>query len=96
MAQRLMILEQVFTELLNRYTNDRKLITQLWSDINKHYSNKHRHYHNLSHLDHLLEQLIEVKNAITDWNTILFSLFYHDVIYKPLRKDNEEKSAALT
>ena len=87
------MLEQVFVDLLNRYASDEKYIAQLWSEINKHYSNKHRHYHNLSHLDHLLQQLIEVKNDVADWDTILFSLYYHDIIYKPLSKDNEENSA---
>ena len=32
---------------------------------------------------------------IENWDTLLFSLFYHDIIYNPLRQDNEEKSAAL-
>lgn len=89
------MLEQVFISLLKHYTTEEKYLAQLWSTINKHYSNKNRHYHNLSHLDHLLQQLIEVKSDVADWDTILFSLYYHDIIYKPLSKDNEEKSAAL-
>src|SRR5690606_36924476 len=30
-----------------------------------------------------------------NWETILFTLYYHDIIYNPLKSDNEEKSAAL-
>lgn len=36
-----------------------------------------------------------VKSEISNWNILLFSIWYHDIIYKPTRKDNEEKSAFL-
>jgi len=36
-----------------------------------------------------------VKAQIAHWDMVLFALFYHDIIYKATRKDNEEKSAAL-
>ena len=35
------------------------------------------------------------KSEITDFNTLLFSIFYHDIIYNPKRSDNELKSAQL-
>ena len=34
-----------------------------------------------------------MKTEINSWNTILFTLFYHDVIYNSLKSNNEEKSA---
>lgn len=36
-----------------------------------------------------------MKNDIGDWDVVVFALFYHDVIHKPLRSDNEEQSATL-
>ncbi|MBL6448695.1 hypothetical protein JMN32_20450 [Fulvivirga sp. 29W222] len=76
-----------------KYTDDRKLVEELWEEIRTHYTCKHRHYHNLDHLHNLLEQLTEVKAQIKNWDVVLFALFYHDLIYNPVKRDNEEKSA---
>jgi predicted metal-dependent HD superfamily phosphohydrolase len=34
-------------------------------------------------------------NKLDDPDTVLFSIFYHDIIYQTTQGDNEEKSAAL-
>ena len=49
----------------------------------------------MKHLHHLYDELLQVKQNIKDWDTITFSIFYHDIFYSPLRKDNELKSAEL-
>jgi predicted metal-dependent HD superfamily phosphohydrolase len=90
-----MPLKQTFQNLLANYTSDENLVEKCWTEIEKNYANKKRHYHTLQHLGNLLLQLTEVKNSIQSWDTILFTLYYHDVIYNPLRSDNEEKSAKL-
>lgn len=89
------MLKDTFIELLTTYTNNNQLINELWTEVETHYSDKNRHYHTLQHLDKLLVQLTEVKDAIHNWETILFTLYYHDIIYKSLNSDNEEKSATL-
>lgn len=89
------MLESVFTELLRRYTADDHYIETLWHTLLKKYSGRKRYYHNLLHLEAMFQQLTFSKPHIQDWDTILFSLFYHDAIYNPLRQDNEERSAAL-
>jgi predicted metal-dependent HD superfamily phosphohydrolase len=89
------LLKQLFTELLTKYTGNSSLVNELWTEIEHHYSGKKRHYHTLQHLENLLQQLTTIKAALMDWDAVLFSLYYHDSIYNPLKKDNEEKSAAL-
>ncbi|HLK29328.1 MAG TPA: hypothetical protein VKT28_12175 [Puia sp.] len=89
------MLKETFIELLTNYTEQVSLKIELWSEIEKYYSNRKRHYHTLQHLNNLLFQLIEVKNEIQHWETILFTLYYHDIIYNSLKSDNEEKSAEL-
>ena len=42
-----------------------------------------------------MEQLTTVKTEIASWDAILFSLYYHDIVYNTLKTDNEEKSAEL-
>lgn len=89
------MLKETFTKLLANYTDDDRLTNELWTEIEEHYSAKNRHYHNLQHLDSLYQQLAMVRDQIAHWETILFSLFYHDIIYNPLKSNNEEKSAEL-
>jgi predicted metal-dependent HD superfamily phosphohydrolase len=80
---------------LTNYTDDISLINDLWTEIEVHYTDKKRFYHNLSHLNNLLFQLLQVKDKIENWETILFTLFYHDIVYNSLKSDNEERSAKL-
>lgn len=89
------MLPSIFTQLLKNYTSDESLIKELWSETEKHYTSKGRHYHTLVHLQNMYTQLLVIKEKIRDWDTLLFSLFYHDIIYKSTRKGNEERSAAL-
>ena len=89
------MLKETYLELLSYYTKNNSLVNELWLEIEQKYSEKKRHYHNLQHLENLLQQLIEVKDKIQNWNIILFTLFYHDSIYNSLKTNNEEKSADL-
>ena len=89
------MLKETFIELLEKYTDDKSLIEELWTEIETNYSGKKRHYHTLEHLENLFNQLESVKEELQNWETILFTLFYHDVIYKAVKSDNEEKSAEL-
>jgi predicted metal-dependent HD superfamily phosphohydrolase len=89
------VLKEIFIELLTKYTDNDRVRNELWTEIEKNYSSKKRHYHTLEHLDNLLSQLTDVKSEIQNWETILFTLFYHDIIYNSIKSDNEEKSAEL-
>lgn len=89
------MLKKTFYDLVSNYIMDTIHIDRLWTELESAYSNKKRHYHNLTHLENLLIQLTEIKSKIMDFNTILFSMFYHDIVYNTLKSDNEEKSAEL-
>ena len=81
-------------ELANLTTNN-SLMDKLWSEIRSNYSRSKRHYHNLTHLDNLFEQLLPIRSQIEHWQALIFSIAYHDIVYNTLKKDNEERSAAL-
>ncbi|MBO9674503.1 MAG: hypothetical protein J7577_13730 [Sphingobacteriaceae bacterium] len=89
------MLKETFTELLKNYTKNESIITDFWEEIEENYTRKERYYHALQHLDNLLKYLFEVKDKIESWETILFTLFYHDIIYNALNPDNEAQSAEL-
>lgn len=89
------MLKKTFIELLRNYTENENLIIELWTEIERYHSGKKRHYHNLKHLENLLYSLIDIKDEISNWEAILFTLFYHDIIYNSTKSDNEEKSSEL-
>ena len=89
------MLQSTFIKLCSSYSDDKAQVENLWTELMKHYQERGRHYHTLLHLENMLTQLSEVKTNITDWDTILFSLYYHDVIYNSIKANNEEKSAML-
>lgn len=91
----MLMLRNTFIELLKNYTKDDSLIDHLWTEIVEQYAAHNRYYHTLQHLDNLLLLLIDLKEKIKNWDVILFTLYYHDIIYDPLQSDNEEKSADL-
>lgn len=89
------MISRIFSELIAKYTDDPALKLKSWVEIEKAYSSAGRYYHNINHLEFLLSQLEKVKDRILNWDTVLFTLFYHDIIYHPTESDNEMKSAAF-
>jgi len=88
-------MKDIFHSLISNYTPGQSLHGELWNEIQDQYTKKSRHYHTLAHLQNMYDQLLEVKDDIHSWDTSLFSLFYHDIIYNAAKGNNEEKSAAL-
>jgi predicted metal-dependent HD superfamily phosphohydrolase len=80
-------------ELAQKYSRDSLLIDVVWETINKKYSERNRHYHNLKHIESMLELTKENETAITNLDEVLFAIWFHDSIYKSRSKRNEEKSA---
>ncbi|XP_065888499.1 uncharacterized protein [Dysidea avara] len=67
-----------------------------WEIIHSRYSEKTRHYHTLKHIGHMLWLMNTdqtVSNNILDSTSMTFAVFFHDLIYDPLSKENEDKSA---
>ena len=89
------MLKSTFFELIFKHNSNLELAEKLWVELVKEYSSKKRYYHSLTHLDNLLIQLTKIKSDINDWDTVLFSLFYHDIIYNAKSQKNEENSAEL-
>lgn len=84
-----------FLQLVNKYSNNNELATNLWLEIFTKYSEPKRHYHTISHLEAVIADLTDVKDKIIDWDTTLFAVFYHDIIYKASSGTNESDSAKL-
>ena len=89
------MLKETYFSLLAKYTSSQKLRQDFWLEIEQNYSRPKRHYHTLLHLEHLIQQLESVKEKIQNWEAVLWSLYYHDIVYNSLSTKNEEKSADL-
>lgn len=74
-----------FLNLLSKYSENKNFNSECWSEIENSYSSRSRYYHNLEHLENMFSELDKVKPEIADIDTILLSIYYHDIIYKPLK-----------
>jgi len=88
-----MNLKEIYSELLLNFCFSANEIQQNWLDLEKAYSKKSRHYHNLTHLKEMIESFEMYHDKLENPNEILFSIFYHDFVYSASKKDNELKSA---
>jgi len=91
----LMELHETFTGLLTRIGFTGEDIPAHWLALEKAYSNKSRHYHNLTHLQEMIVCFEAYKSELQVPDEVLYAIFYHDIVYKSTRKDNELKSAEL-
>ncbi|WP_319616483.1 HD domain-containing protein [Flavobacterium flavipigmentatum] len=87
------MVKEIYTDLLLNIGFDENKIQQKWLDLEKVYSVKSRHYHNLTHLEDMIVSFETYRDQIQNPNEIIFAIFYHDYIYKSSKKDNELKSA---
>ena len=86
-------LKKSFFNLISSISSEKSLKKTLWTEIELKYNHRSRSYHNLSHIKSMLDQVAEFESQIKDQQLLAFSIWYHDLIYNPLRRDNELKSA---
>ena len=79
-----------FQELCHRVEISDPIATTVFAELVRHYGEEHRTYHNLTHIDRMLGWLDSVGENL---DAIELAIWFHDVIYDPQGKDNEDKSA---
>jgi predicted metal-dependent HD superfamily phosphohydrolase len=80
---------------MRRYTIQEDYILECWTEIEDYYSSELRYYHNLVHIVNMLSELKSIENDVKEKDTLLFSIYYHDIIYSTSNSDNEFRSAML-
>jgi predicted metal-dependent HD superfamily phosphohydrolase len=86
-------LETEWQNLLGRYCSDQSKIDEIFQILVTKYSEKHRAYHNLSHINYLLKEAKKIE--FEDFEAVFLATWFHDAIYEPKRSDNEIESAKM-
>lgn len=64
-------------------------LTECFDTLVGIYTNPNRSYHNLKHISEVIEELGSCSNAL------YLAAWFHDAVYDPKAKDNEEKARLL-
>ena len=88
-------LRAIWDQLTGKYCSDSELTARFYQEIERKYTSGRRHYHNLHHIAALLQYCEQYAGELMDFDVVAFAVFYHDIIYNVLRKDNEPRSAQL-
>lgn len=70
-----------------------ELKRKLAAELTSAYSQPHRRYHTLGHIEMCLHELAGVWDYAVDLNQTRWALLFHDAVYDPHREDNEARSA---
>jgi predicted metal-dependent HD superfamily phosphohydrolase len=65
------------------------------NDLVKAYSASDRHYHDLRHIEAMLDLLRKHVALLVDPTTVEAAIWFHDAVYDTHRDDNEQRSADL-
>jgi pantetheine-phosphate adenylyltransferase len=77
-----------------RYTFD-ALRAEVEPALRKRYGEKNRFYHNQDHVDGCLSLFAGVRDHFDDAEAAELAIWFHDAIYDPKARDNEDRSAEL-
>jgi predicted metal-dependent HD superfamily phosphohydrolase len=88
-----MDIKKEWFSLSEKYSSDNFIYSDIFIQIYRNYSKKNRFYHNINHIKELLSIIDSFKDKLINPESVKFSIWFHDVVYKAWRKDNEEKSS---
>ena len=86
-------LQERWVKIARRYGCSKATARASFNEVASRYKQSHRHYHDLSHLDHVFAHFNEVRYYLHHQDSVALALFLHDVIYDPQSQTNEEDSA---
>lgn len=76
-------------------TGDTQRARAVFEDLVRRYNEPGRAYHNLPHIQACLKELDHSEPCSPKRDLIEWSIWFHDAVYDPRRKDNEALSAEL-
>lgn len=90
---------QRWLQCTGRFHISSDVALQTWATLANLYLEPRRHYHTLRHIKELLDHMDAAMQSgsvvIEQPHAILLLIFFHDAVYNPEAKDNEERSADM-
>lgn len=87
------MIKEKFLILIRKYSENEDYNLECWNEIENNYSSKSRHYHNLEHLENMFSELNKIQSEVKNLDCLLFAIYYHDIVYKSTKSNNERQSA---
>ncbi len=81
-----------WVQLCQCYTSSTSTINDIFSRIVNAYSESHRTYHTLKHIEYMLTVVNMFPQELTNPHEVELAVWFHDVVYDPKATDNEELS----
>ena len=72
-----------------------EITDKMFTDLQRRHAERGRHYHNFEHLAAMFRHFDNHHENLQRPENVALAIFFHDAVYKPARKDNEEASANL-
>lgn len=86
-------LRQQWLALMAHYGVAEAVAAPVWQELADFYEGDGRYYHDLHHIQNVLETLDRLSPHAQDLPAIQLAAWFHDAIYDVRRNDNEERSA---
>lgn len=81
--------------LTKEFSSDERQCAAVFDFLRDSYSERHRFYHNLSHVSSLLLLAEKLKESFGDYDCARLAIWFHDAIYDTRQSNNEAESAKL-
>ena len=82
-------------KLFPEVSQDDEKSGEIFDYLVQKYSEPHRFYHNLNHVNSLLNAAKNFREKFDDDQSVRLAIWFHDSVYEPKRTDNEAESARL-
>ncbi len=89
-------LRNEWINLTSKYSDNAELMVDTYNLIEKCYSSSLRYYHNLDHIGNMFTEAKNFIKNVNDYDSILFAIWFHDIVYNVKGSDNEIKSAKIS
>jgi predicted metal-dependent HD superfamily phosphohydrolase len=87
------LVKQTFLKLFDKKDSAKALDVFLY--IEKRYSEPHRFYHTMTHINDCLLEVLKMKSSFDNIKSVIMALFFHDIVYDSESNSNELDSAIL-
>lgn len=89
------ILSNEWMSLFENFSSSSVLINSVFEEVIRYYNQPHRYYHNLKHIQEVLQIIDTLNNSVCDLYSLKIAAWFHDLIYDPQANDNEEQSTHI-